>query len=82
MACSVSNCYSKRYNSQQKLTFFLVKDSWLSSNPLGWKPHKIRRICMNHFRKEDIINLGTKQPFVKKKAIPQIFQNYDYNLSW
>ena len=79
--CSVEKCDSKSYLSQLKQTFFGVKESWLSLNPLGWKPHKTKYVCMNHFRKEDILGT-TKLPFVKKGAIPQIFQNCNYDIPW
>ncbi len=75
MSCSVINCYSKRYGSTEKQTFFLVKESWISVNPVGWKTHKLKRICSNHFHDEDI--LGTRQRFIKRGAIPQIFLKCD-----
>ena len=75
--CSVNHCDSKSH-SQPKPSFFVVKENWICLNPLGWKPHKKKRICINHFRQEDI--LGSKQLFVKHNAIPQIFLNSDYDM--
>ena len=68
--CSVSNCNSKSKNVK---VFKIGKkrQNWLSKNPLGWKSHVVKYICVKHFECKFV---KTKERTVlHQNAIPTLY---------
>ncbi|XP_017473563.1 PREDICTED: THAP domain-containing protein 5-like isoform X1 [Rhagoletis zephyria] len=88
MQCAVWNCVNERKNKEAKKSFFVfpkdekLREKWLEfcGRPAGFKL-KTWRICMDHFKKEDIVGgLAFEMGLREKRslvhgAVPCIYHN-------